>query len=282
MKIDGLNVIYTKDYRLNASYLEVFHFYVQSLKKYHKFIRVNFQKNFKASYQQSFLRILWKIILPLVPVSVYVVLQELGLLKGNAEMPRVIYVVIGMTFWQLFSASLSSAMNAPEKEKAMLKKINIPFILFYLSALGTVIFDYLVRVVLIWALLIIFKTPFSLIWFTLPFLFIPLALLGSTLGIFISFFSVFVGDIKNIVDICLRYGLFASGVLFPLPSTGMLVQILNYNPVYIFLDNLRQLIVFSEFSSLKYFSIAFIGLLVATIVIFKKLYTLESRLREFL
>lgn len=275
-------VIYTENYRLNASLVEVFRFYFVIIKKYRQFIWVNFLKYFKASYQQSAFRMLWRIILPLVPVSVYIIMQVLGVLKGASDMPRSLYVVIGMTFWQLMANSINLTMNAPIKDRAMLKKINMPFILFYLSALGDVIFDYLIRVVLIWLLMIILKVDFRLAWLVLPLLGFPFILIGFTAGVFFSFFSIFFNDIKNIVDICIRYGLFASAVIFPIPDLGYYTNLLKLNPIYICIENLRHYVYFGELVDLQGAGIVISVSLLFFVFVMKKLYSLEPRMREFL
>lgn len=282
MSTELKSVTYTSDYRLKASWIKVFSYYFNSIIKYRQFIWVNFLKYFKASYQQSFLRIAWKVILPLVPVSVYVILQQFGMLRGSSDIPKVIYVVVGMTFWQLFSSSLTLAMNAPSREKAMLKKINMPFILFNISAMGDVIFDYIIRVILIWILLPNFDVTFSYTWLLLPFMLIPFILLGFGLGVFFSFFSIYFSDIKNIIEIGIRYGLFASGVIFPIPDAGLITDILKLNPIFILIDNLRHALVFSELLSTTNVLITILSFLFFLFITLKKQYSLEPRLREFL
>lgn len=280
--VSGNTITYSPNYRFGTSNKDTFLFYVWTLKKYKKFIWVNFLKHFKASYQKSFLRILWIILIPLIPVSVYVGLQLMGLLRGASDMPKILYVVIGMTFWQLFANALVLSMGAAQKEKAMLKKINMPFIVFHLSSIGNVIFDYLIRIILIWGLLIIYDQPFTFYWLMLPFMLLPLVLLGFSLGMFLSFFSIYFNDVKNIVDIGIRYALFATGVLFPIPKSGVLGEVLSLNPVYILLDNLRNLLVFGHFSDATPFWVL-LGLLVIFLMfVLKKLYLLEPRMREYL
>lgn len=273
---------YESTYRLKTSYAEVFKFYLFSILKYRNFIWVNFLKHFKASFRQSYFSLAWKVIIPLVPVSVYVVMQFFGILKGNSQMPFALSVVVGMTFWQLFSSAVTVTMNAPDQEKAMLKKINIPFLLFYISSLGAVIFDYLIRLMLIWALLIAYQIPFTISWILLPLSMLPILFFGAAVGIFISFFSIFFHDIRILVDIVLRYGLFISGVLFPITGTGKIAFILGFNPMLILIDNLRSFLVFCQMIDVFYFSWTLVFIFSFMLFTLKKLYSLEPRLREFL
>ncbi len=274
--------IYTSNHRLKSSFIEVYNFYIHSLLKYKKFMWANFLKNFKASYEQSFLRFFWKLTLPLVPVGVYVILQMIGVLKGSTNMPKVLYVVIGMTFWQLFTSSLQAVISSPIKDSAMLKKMNLPFILFYISNLGEVIFDFLIRIGLVVILFFILGVDFNFWWLALPFMSIPFIVSALALGIFISFFSVFFGDIKNIVDIVVRYGLFASGVIFPLPASLSFSFYLKLNPLYIYIENLRSLVVFGSISDFGPFWIANSVVFIFCLFVLKKLYSIEARLREYL
>jgi lipopolysaccharide transport system permease protein len=273
---------YTSSYRLDAGYCEVFKFYTKSILKYKQFVWANFVKNFRASYEQSFLRIVWKVILPLVPVSVYVALQFAGVLRGTTEMPKVLYVVVGMTYWQLFSSSLVAVMNAPQRDSAMLKKMSLPFVLFYISNVGEVVFDYLIRTLLIWCLLLYLGTGFQVSWLVLPLLFIPFVLFATGVGIFLSFFSIFFGDVKNIVDIFIRYGLFVSGVIFPIPYTTGFGSILLYNPVYVLIDSLRNYLVLGSLTNFNIVLGIFALIVLLIVFVLKRLYSLEPRLREFL
>src|SRR5688572_27430079 len=116
------SVYYSNLYRNNPGFREVYSYYMNAFTQYKKFMWVSFLTNFKASYRQSFLGIIWKIILPLVPVVVYVILQLLGLLRQNSSMAPALYVVIGMTFWQLFASSILTIMASSTKDRAVLKK----------------------------------------------------------------------------------------------------------------------------------------------------------------
>jgi len=276
------SIYYSNHYRNNPSFREVYSYYMNAFTQYKKFMWVSFLTNFKASYRQSFFGIIWKIILPLVPVVVYVVLQLLGLLRQNSSMPSALYVVIGMTFWQLFASSILTIMSSSIKDRAVLKKNKLPFILFYISSLGETVFEYFIRLFLILVLLIYYNVDFSVSWLTLPLLCVPIILLGTGLGILLSFFNVFFSDIRNFVDILLRYGIFISGVIFPLSFGGTFTKILSWNPMYILLDNFRDFLVFGHIVNTNHLLVTFALIFVLLFFSFKKLYSLEHVLREYL
>ena len=84
------------------------------------------------------------------------------------------------------------------------------------------------------------------------------------------------------MDIGVRYGLFASGVIFPIPIKEGFFGILQLNPIYILLNNLRHFLVFGNMESFAYFLSTIIFIFLFLLFVLKKLYSLESRMREFL
>jgi len=88
-----------------------------------------------------------------------------------------------------------------------------------------------------------FNIQFAWGWLLLPVLGLPFVIFGFGLGILLSFFSVFSSDVKNITTIVIRYGLFLSAVIFPLPTAGFVGAIVACNPLYHMIENTRNLLV---------------------------------------
>jgi ABC-type polysaccharide/polyol phosphate export permease len=82
-------------------------------------------------------------------------------------------------------------------------------------------------------------------------------------GLFLAILCIAFGDLAKIVAIFLQYGIFVSGVIFPLDRLGWLADYAAFNPLYIAIDSIRSLIVLGSYApSMSFFSHIGLGLCV--------------------
>lgn len=269
---------YTNRYKLNLSSAEAARQIVHNISHYRTLIWQYIRRDFVASYKGSILGVLWKFILPLVPMSVYIWLHVLGVFRADVGMPRAIYVVAGLTFWELWAGSLQLSLNRLQAESNLIKKVRVPLIVVYLTGLGQLLFDTSVRLVLLIVLLLAFSIQPSWSWLLLPVLVAPLLLLGMGLGILLSFFAVFTQDVRNIVTILVRYGMFVSAVIFPLPMDGFVGSVILANPLYHLVNGSRSVLVHGTLPSAGSYALCVAASVVICLFAFKKTCSMEERL----
>ena len=271
-------VVYSNRYNLNVGFRQAYSRLFHEAYHFRTLIWQYIRRDFVASYRGTMLGFLWRVILPLVPVSVYILLYLAGVFSRGVGMPRTLYVVIGMTLWLLWTNSLSVTMNRFSAEANLLKRVKLPMIVVYLTGLGPILFDLMLHLALMVVLLLAFRIPFQWTWLLLPVLMVPIFLFGTGLGILLSFFAVFLKDLKNIVTVATRYGLFASCVIFPLPKTGKAGIVLVLNPMYHLIENTRQLVVNGRMDGWHgYLAVVVLGVLICLYAV-KKIVTMEDRL----
>lgn len=77
-----------------------------------------FVRDFLAKYKQTVLGVLWAIIMPLLMVGTFVFLSRTGVLNiGKTDVPYPIFVLVGLSIWQLFAAGLTICTNRVFCEK---------------------------------------------------------------------------------------------------------------------------------------------------------------------
>jgi len=274
----GRTVVYTNRYRLNLTYREAYSLLLRDVYHFRSLIWQYFRRDFVSSYRGTFLGVLWRIILPLVPASVYIVLQHLGVFSEVVDMPRALYVASGLAFWTLWSSSLSVTMNRPDSQSYLIKKVKVPLAVVYLTGMGQVLFDFALQMGLVIVLMLAYRTGLGWNWLLLPVLFLPVAMFGFGLGLLLSFFNPFVRDLKNVVVIILRYGLFASAVVFPLPMHGWVRLVVTANPMYHFIEGSRQILVRGDLNHpVAYFAWTTAAFAILAFAL-KKIYSVEHRL----
>lgn len=273
---------YSPQTRLHDSLWTILKHFGQEFKRTRWQIWVTFKRDFVSTYTQTTVGFLWSVVLPLIPLTVYILLAYLRVLKTTENMPFVVYIAIGITIWTFLSGSLTSPIQALQKSKMVLETSKYPMLAVILSNFGQMVFDMMVRIIFVTLALLYYHIPLSWHLLLLPLLILPLALFSLSLGIILSILNVIARDIQNVVDIVMRYGIFLSSVIFPMSETGLTGALNLFNPFNTFVNSLRYFIVLGDIpSSAAYWFTSAISV-VLFLTACKVLYMMEYRLKAYL
>jgi lipopolysaccharide transport system permease protein len=245
---------------------------------YRHFIWQMAKTSFLSSFKNTSLGIFWAFVLPLAAPMVYVLLQFMGVFSLDPEFPRALYVVAGFFFWNLWAETTMATMNCVQRNAKFVKKNDVPLLVVYIGNLGTILFSVIPTSVLLLALALYYNVGSHLYLLLLPVLGVLVLLLGLGLGMLLSIFAVFSDDFKNLVAIIIRYLMFASAVIFPIPATHWLAEKLHYNPLLKMVDGARNTVLFG-FEGRELFIPVLAGIaLLLCLLAAKKIINLEDRL----
>lgn len=274
--------IYNKDTRLKASLWETFQNLGHSAWSYRWLIWRSFKRDFSAPYKQSLLGFGWSFVVPLVPITAYLVLVLLGVLQTRAGMPFFIYVSIGMTLWLFLSGGIYSVINSIQSEKSVITKVKFPLVVVILSGFGKVCSDTVMRLLLVAIAFGVYGIlPHWNVLFA-PFVIFPFVLLSLGLGVLIGLLNVVMTDTKVIVDMFLSYGMFVSSVFFALPITGFLGTFGTYNIFSQFIVGIREFLVFGYITDLPGYAASSVAAILLFLFAAKCLYSLEYKIKGHL
>jgi len=138
-------------------------------------------------------------------------------------------------------------MRAIQQDKNILIKIDIPLIVVILSRYGSVCADTLIRLVFLIFILFFYNIVPNVNIILLPFVVLPLVCFGFGLGIILGIFNSANSDFGNVADMFLTYGMFASSVIFPMPTEGTLSLVNSVNIFNHFIVGIRDFIVMGQF-----------------------------------
>ncbi len=199
-----------------------------------------FIRNISARYRQSLLGYFWAILPPIAATAVFVFLRRTGLFNvGDTTVPYVAFVFTGMVLWQTFVDGIFSPLRMINQSKSMLVKVNIPHEALLMAGLAEVIFNALIRIVLLAIVLVSqnVQIPFSALLF--PVGLSALILLALGFGVLLAPFAMLYNDVEQALTILVSMWLFVTPVLYPAPDTwpGSLTMVLN--PVSPIIDTTR-------------------------------------------
>jgi lipopolysaccharide transport system permease protein len=272
---------YEPDNSLKKGYLSIFSEIFNELKKNRWLTYQLFKRDFLTIYKQLFIGILWAFIIPLVSVGTFIVLNRSGIFTiGDINVPYPIYAILGMAFWQLFSAGLIASSNSLVKAGPMIAKINFSKKSLVIASAGQAIVSFLIQLVLVGILFVYYWIAPSIAILLIPITIIPIMLLTLGLGFILALLNGVMRDIGNIVSILMTFLMFLTPVLYAKPTTGILATVTNYNPLYYMVSVQRELVLMGTISEWKGFLITSIISLIIFIVCLVVFHLTETRVAE--
>lgn len=235
--------------------------------KYRELLYTFAWRDIKVRYKQTMLGIAWVVLQPLVTMIIFTFLFGRLAKIPSGELPYSLFVLIGLTFWTLFSNSLTAAANSMVTNENIIKKIYFPKIVLPLSAVLTSSLDFVITfsVMALFAVSLGFL-PSPTIIIILPLAFILTAVTSLGLGSFLAAVNVKYRDVRYVLPFFIQILLFVTPVIYSLnliPAPNR--YLLALNPMTLVVEMTR-----STFSgeSLLTQELIFISLLSSLIILF--------------
>lgn len=282
MKTDQTVIVtYEPDNSLKKGYSQLLAEIFSEIKSNRWLTYQMFRRNFFAMYKQSFIGILWIIILPIINVGVFAVLNNSGIFNiGDIPVPYPVYAIAGMAFWQIFAVGLGSSANALTSAGDMVTRINFSKKSLVFAPMGRTMVSLLVQLTLVGILLLFYRILPGPGILLIPLVVFSIVLLTLGLGFLVSIMNAIVNDIGNILSLAITFLMYLTPILYAKPKIGVLSHVTEYNPMYYFVSAGRDLILDGRINEIQgfLFSILFsVALFVIGLVIF---HLTETRIAE--
>ena len=213
-----------------------------------------FVRDLSALYRQSMLGVIWAFIPPIITSAIFIFLQSRNIVNfGETPVPYPVYVLVSVILWQIFAESFSSPLKSVTASKPFLVKIYFPREALIVSSFLLVLFNSLVKLVILGVILVIFRVPLTggLLLFPLPFF--MLIILGMGLGLLITPLGMLYTDVSTAIPLILQLWFFITPVVYPPPETFPLYLIVILNPVSPLLIAARDLITLGAITNMPSF-----------------------------
>jgi ABC-2 type transport system permease protein len=176
-------------------------------------------RDLRARYKGSALGFAWHFVMPITQLVVFWIL--FGVLfgvrprTGTGEQPYAIFLFVGLLPWTFFATSLQSGAASIVANAAIVKKVRLPLQLLPASAALSALVNFLLSLVVLFAVLAIFgpRHPEGVVW--LPLLVLIQAAMGLGLAYLLAALNVFFRDVQHILTVLLTAWYFLTPVLFP-------------------------------------------------------------------
>lgn len=201
-------------------------------------------RDIKAQYRQSYLGIIWAFIGPLTTALVWIFLNSSGTIRlSDTGIPYPVYAFSGTLIWSIIVASINSPMQSTNASKGILTKINFPKEALVLSGIYKLLFDSLIKVLMLLLFVFIYGIGFYWTLLLFPFAILGAILFGTTIGLFITPLGMLYKDVGKLISFGMRFLMYVTPVVYAIPKTGVMKTVMTWNPITPIVLTARDLIV---------------------------------------
>lgn len=221
-----------------------------------------FVRNLTASYRQSILGLFWVVIPPIITSFFWIFLKSQNVFEvGDTEISYALFVFTGVMLWQMFLDALNIPLKNFQQSKSMLVKINFPREAILLSAFYEVVFNLLIKLLLITIMLIWFQVEITWGWTFFIIGLIGIITFGNAISVFVLPISLLYGDVQRVISIGSQFLFFLTPVIYPIPKTGISSKLLDWNPLAVLIDFTRDNLLLGITQEYLFFVVVFVSLL---------------------
>lgn len=256
------------------------HTRIQSLRIWVELIRNLAVRDVEIRYKHSLLGLYWALVNPLLTAGIYAFVFGVIMHSSSGSVPYVVFLMMGLTFWNIFNNGVMSATVSVTGSASLLAKIYFPRIVLPTASVAARLIDFLFSLVILVVLIVVYRVPVYLsgLW-VLPILGVQLLF---TLGIsyFVASLNVLYRDVSQLTGLLLMMWMWLSPVIYAVNALPNWVQsILLINPMGAFLQSERDLVFSGQLTGAPYLwaaAIWSIFVFIAGIALFKRIEPLFS------
>ena len=224
--------------------------------KHNLFLAIDFAKrDFKQRYVGTSLGQLWYLLSPIITIFIYTVIfsdfmkMKLNIIDNSYAYS--IYLVPGLLAWTSFSTLIIRLNTSIEEKANMLKKINVPMYVFYISTFLTELTLLFLSILLSLIFLLIVNQPITLVFIYLIPILILQSIFAFALGVIFSLFTPFFKDFKEAIPIIIQLWFWATPIVYMKEMViNKYPSILQFNPFFHFVDIYQNIFLYSKAPSL--------------------------------
>lgn len=204
------------------------------------------KRDIKSQYRQNLLGYVWAFLPILGTTFVFLFLRAGGAFNtADSHVPYLVYIFIGTILWQLFVEGINKPLQSVTAGKQMLTKINFPREALVLSGIFSILFTFLIRVMIMIPALMFFgwRGMYTFSWSSLilfPIGVIGVIVLAVSMGLILVPVGMFYRDVKRGLAMLITFWMFVSPVVLPIPESGLAATVMRWNPVTPVLDTARS------------------------------------------
>ena len=258
--LKGNKVKETKNVRIYTPNVDnsIFSIFLEGLKNLYSSHFLAYQiakRDISAQYRQSFLGLLWSVILPLSTAAVWIFMKSSNTVSlSDTGIYYPVFVFTGTMAWAILTETIMGTINVTQTMRSTLSKINFPKEALITAGIYKTLFNVFIKLIILSILLIVFKQDISWSISLFPIALFMMILFGTSIGLLITPIGLLYGDVGKLMTPFMQVLMYFSPVVFVLPSYDNAIgRILYYNPLTPLVNNFRNILVGQNFEQVSYY-----------------------------
>ncbi len=231
-------------------------------------------RDIKIRYKQTAFGGLWAVFQPLLGMLIFTIFfNRLAGISADGP-PYPLFSYSGLVLWNFFANSVAMSSNSLVGNQVLVSKVYFPRIFIPLAAIGALILDFFIGLLLLLVIMIYYHWPLGIRALEMPLYAFGTLLAASGLGLFLSALNVRFRDVKYAVPFFLQMGMFVSPVIYPVRDVPARFQwILGLNPMTGMIVGFRNAMIGgpADWKLVEVSAIASIFLFVSGLLIFRRM-----------
>ncbi len=222
---------------------------IKAVYRYRGFIWSAIKSDFRTRFARSRFGTFWALFNPLALVLMYSIVLSAVL---SAKLPGIdnrysyaIYLMAGLLPWSLFAEVVTRCLTVFIENANTMKKLVFPKICLPIIISGIVLVNGLILLAAMIAAFVVMDHALTSQFLWLPFLMLVTVGMGLGVGLILGLLNVFARDIGQIIPIALQFVFWFTPIVYMveiIPESYR--HLMNWNPVYLLIDNFHNIMVF--------------------------------------
>ena len=188
-------------------------------------------RNITLRYKRSVLGVLWTLIEPLMLTIILTVVFSTAFRFPMVNFP--IYLLSGLLLFDFFNRSTMQIVEEVVASGNLAQRIHVPRSAFALASMFAYLFNWLVALVPLVAIVIILRHPLTPAAMLVPVGILLTALFCLGVGLMVATISVFFHDFKLAFQVVLTAWFYATPIIYPIEIVPERVRgLLGFNPLF--------------------------------------------------
>lgn len=203
------------------------------------------KRDLQSQYRQSLLGFFWAFAPIITNSLVWIFLSSSGTVNVNAEssIPYIVFVVIGTTLWSIFTEALLIPLTSVNGARSILSKINFPKEALLISGFYKMLFNLVLKLILIAGILAIYGILPGKEVFLFPLIVVVITVFSFCLGLLFTPIGLIYTDISKLLTTAVSFIMYITPVVYAVPKQGLFKKLFAINPLtYLFNDARNSLI----------------------------------------
>ena len=215
-----------------------------------------FVRDLSANYRQTYFGYIWAFLPPLLASATFIFLQSQGITRiEGTGIPYAAFAMMGTLLWQVFADAIQSPLSSMNSGRSMLAKINFPREALLISGLYMVLFNFLVRLVLLAVVMAVWKVAPGRGVLMFPLAIAGLLACGSVIGFLLLPVGLLYKDVDRGIAIVIPFWMLLTPVVYPARAEGLAGFLATWNLVSPVLTTAREALTGLPFTELAAFGL---------------------------